>query len=197
MAKGRPCGRLVDMKFGHLTLVSSESRQSKNGTYKRYWKCLCDCGEIVERRDDYFQSCPNNNFSCGCKHSMKNNLGKTSISWKGYGDIPGMYFAGFKCKARRSNMEFTITIEEIWNLFLQQKRHCALTKLPIKFIHSERLKTLNSEETTASLDRIDSNKGYTIDNVQWVHKDVNRMKNSYTTERFLEICRLVSNLHPI
>lgn len=161
-----------------------------------YWSCTCVCGNILERRDDYLRK-NSNNFSCGCMHKGKLNNGASNKTWRGCGDISGMYFAGFRCKARTKNMEFTITIEEIWNLFLQQKRHCALTKLPIKFIHSERLKTLNSEETTASLDRIDSNKGYTIDNVQWVHKDVNRMKNSYTTERFLEICRLVSNLHPI
>ena len=41
---------------------------------------------------------------------------------------------------------------------------------------------------TASLDRIDSSLGYTIGNVQWVHKHVNVMKNIYPQNMFLFIC---------
>jgi len=45
---------------------------------------------------------------------------------------------------------------------------------------------------TASLDRIDSTKNYTIDNIQWVHKDVNKMKMDFSQEYFIEMCRLVT-----
>ncbi len=192
MHKGRPCGRKAGMKFGNLILISSESRMGENGKYKRYWQCRCVCGNTVERRDDYLKAHPANNFSCGCLHSMKTNLGEKSVFWEGCGDISGMYFAGLRCKAKTKNMEFTITIQEIWNLFEKQHRLCALTGLPISFEQSQRLKKKNGSETTASLDRIDSNKGYTIDNVQWIHKDVNKMKNAFTQDRFLEICRLVT-----
>lgn len=40
---------------------------------------------------------------------------------------------------------------------------------------------------TASLDRIDSTKGYVEENVQWVHKDVNFMKSNLTEQRFKEL----------
>ena len=46
---------------------------------------------------------------------------------------------------------------------------------------------------TASLDRIDSNKGYIKGNVQWVHKDVNTMKMDHTQEEFIKICTMVAN----
>ncbi len=186
MHKGRPCGRKAGMKFGLLTLLTSESRPAKNGT-RRFWQCKCDCGNLVERRDDYLKSFPDNNFSCGCNHSMKT-LGNRNINWAGHGDISGMYFAGVRCSARNRGIDFNITIEDAWEQFEAQNRECALTKLPLVIRQSIRMKT----EMTASLDRIDSSKGYTKDNIQWVHKDVNKMKNGYTEERFKEICRLVT-----
>ena len=45
---------------------------------------------------------------------------------------------------------------------------------------------------TASLDRIDSDGAYTIDNVQWIHKDINRMKSNLKQENFIEYCRLIA-----
>lgn len=68
----------------------------------------------------------------------------------------------------------------LWKLFQGQKGRCALSGLRISF-----------EEKTASLDRKDSSLGYLKTNVQWVHKDVNLMKNHFSDERFREICYLV------
>lgn len=45
---------------------------------------------------------------------------------------------------------------------------------------------------TASLDRIDSSKGYKIENIQWVHKDINQMKSALENNKFIELCELVS-----
>ena len=50
---------------------------------------------------------------------------------------------------------------------------------------------------TASLDRIDSNKGYTKDNVQFVHKDINWMKQDFEQNKFIEYCKKVANKHEI
>jgi len=47
--------------------------------------------------------------------------------------------------------------------------------------------------TTASLDRIDSTKSYHKDNIQWVHKRVNRMKMNYTMEEFVDWCKKVAH----
>ena len=42
-----------------------------------------------------------------------------------------------------------------------------------------------------SLDRIDSSKGYTKDNVQWLHKDVNNLKMDFDQKEFLEWCKKI------
>jgi hypothetical protein len=44
---------------------------------------------------------------------------------------------------------------------------------------------------TASLDRIDSSRGYTADNIQWVHKHVNLMKRSFNEEYFINTCKQI------
>ena len=51
---------------------------------------------------------------------------------------------------------------------------------------------LKIKECIGSLDRIDSLKGYAIDNVQWVHKDINKMKNIHSQPAFINICKLVA-----
>jgi hypothetical protein len=53
-------------------------------------------------------------------------------------------------------------------------------------------KRKESATTTASLDRIDSDKGYAEDNVQWVHKKINSMKQTMRDELFIEMCKRVA-----
>ena len=49
----------------------------------------------------------------------------------------------------------------------------------------------NRKDITASLDRIDSSKGYTIDNLQWIHKVVNIMKRNMSEAELVEWCKKV------
>lgn len=44
---------------------------------------------------------------------------------------------------------------------------------------------------TFSLDRIDNNKGYEEDNVQFLHKNINYMKWTHNQDDFIELCRKV------
>ena len=72
-------------------------------------------------------------------------------------------------------------------MFLKQDKKCALTGYPLHFGRNR-----NTPETNASLDRIDSSKGYKENNVQWVLKDINRMKWQYNTDYFVKLCKLVA-----
>lgn len=52
-------------------------------------------------------------------------------------------------------------------------------------------------DQTASLDRIDSNFGYTETNVQWVHKELNIMKWNLTDKSFVDWCeKILRNRRP-
>jgi hypothetical protein len=84
----------------------------------------------------------------------------------------------------------SIIINMCWNLFLKQNRKCALSGIEIAFPKAwgARSKT----QITASLDRVDSNKGYIIGNVQWVHKQINTMKMDMSDAEFINLCRMVT-----
>lgn len=45
---------------------------------------------------------------------------------------------------------------------------------------------------TASLDRIDSSKGYIEGNIQWVHKDINFMKQEMDENSFFCWCGIIA-----
>ena len=74
----------------------------------------------------------------------------------------------------------------MWQLFLQQNSRCALTGIDIKLSRNRK-----RQEQTASLDRIDPQKGYCKDNCQWVDKTVNLCKHTLTNDAFLRLCKTV------
>jgi hypothetical protein len=148
-----------------------------------HWYAKCRCGNTTILSTGNF----GRTLSCGCNRYP---IGNKHQSFKGYGEIPKCYWSNVLRGAKTRNLELNVTIEDIWDLFLKQNRKCALTNLEIGF--GSRHKTGKSD-STASLDRIDSTKGYTIDNIQWVHKDVNRMKQHFDEKYFIGLCNKVSN----
>lgn len=178
---------LVGQKFGKLLVLSRKRKLLPNGKYLYIATCKCDCGNIkdfVANHVKYGRS-----KSCGCdKSHYKNTSGEKNPCFTGYKEIRGKMWNNIKKRAKDKGIDVSVTLQEIWELYEKQDRKCALTGLPICF-------DKNNGETTASLDRIDSSGGYTIDNIQWVHKDVNKMKNAYDIEYFIKMCKLVSSLH--
>jgi hypothetical protein len=111
---------------------------------------------------------------------------RTENCHRGYvGNIRVSWFKKTQLGAGLRNINFDLSIEQIDSMFIQQDFRCALSGLPIGFSEIGAVHTV-------SIDRIDSFIGYTIDNVQLLHKDVNMMKQIYSQERFIEICLLVA-----
>ena len=129
--------------------------------------------------------------SRGCLEcDQKKRSGNGNHTWRGFGEVPGSFTQRFKRKCKEKEWVWEVTAENIHNIFINQNKKCALTGLEISF------ENLNEEKfgysCTASLDRIDSKKGYTLDNIQVVHKDINIMKNQYPQEYFIQMCKLVA-----
>ena len=102
-----------------------------------------------------------------------------------YEDIRLSWFNKFKSGAEVRNLAFNLTPEYLWELFKEQDYQCALTGWPIGWAQVGSIHT-------ASIDRIDSDKGYIVGNVQLVHKDVNMAKQQYSQEYFIELCTAVA-----
>lgn len=180
--KSTKCMKCAGHEFvdltGHKNKKITVLKQCRNNN-RLVWQCQCDCGKIF-----YLNSTHVKQHSGGCK--------RCSGGWKGCGEISKRYFSSVRGGAESRNLEFNVTIEEIWQLFLQQDRKCAYSKLDLCFVYSY---NTDCVKQTASLDRIDSSKGYMIDNVQWVHKDINKMKWSFSHEIFIDYCkRVVDNV---
>ena len=156
--------------FDQLTVTSFEYE----GPH-RMALCDCSCGGKARRRARLLRHIRTNN--CGCAPRG---------AWTGVGLLSTTSFNRIKRGAQIRNIPFLLDATYLWDLFLKQSKKCALTGIPIVITHSTRKKD------TASLDRIDSTKGYTPENVQWVHKDINKMKHNLTQQRFLELCQKVA-----
>jgi hypothetical protein len=181
----------INDKFGRLTVLREAPpafcvRKKENGRTSKHrikqWLCLCDCGNEKAVAQCHLLRKKHQTFSCGCARK-----GPKSVIWRGYKEISGHLWGSTKTNAKKRNLDFTITIEEMWDLFIKQGKICALSGLPLKFDTST-----NSKDGNASIDRIDSNKGYIIDNVQWVDKRINEMKWNLGEEEFIEFCHLVA-----
>lgn len=180
--------RLIDLTnktFNDLTVI----RKTSSTRYGRVtWECLCICGNKVNITSQHLTRKKNPVKSCGC--AKNRNSGKNHKDWTGYKEFSGSFWSRIKSGARkdlRPHLEFDIDLEYVYDLFKTQDGKCKYSKLPLTIPRK-----WDDKSYTASLDRIDSGKGYVKGNVQWVHKDVNKMKNSYSEEYFLEMCKLIT-----
>lgn len=173
---------LSTQKFDEWTVlerVASDSVSQKKKD-QRFWKCRCSCGHIANMTTAQLKNAKRPNKMCRSCAVKKKLSGAASARYTGFGDLPGRRWRQILKHAQKRNLVVTITIEDCWNLFLSQNAKCALSGLAIGFG--------NKATSTASLDRIDSKKPYDIGNVQWVHKDVQRIKIDLPQARFVRLC---------
>lgn len=158
-------------KVGKLTLVEYMRVDGRPG-----WRCLCDCGNEKLIKQIYLRTTK----SCGCMVRVKGDMNQ---NWTGCGDVSGQIVSRYRGSARSRNIAFHLDEKDMWEQFMKQDRRCAFTGL---------LLTLSARSSgTASLDRIDSSKGYVVDNIQWVHKWLNTMKNDLRESDMFGIMKAV------
>lgn len=156
-----------------------------NGKLCVYCKCL-KCNQTVT-----YVQCEKilTNSTKQCKLCHLKDINPSGEFFEPYKGIIGTVFNNIKKGAKERGIEFEITIEDIGDLFEKQKNKCALSGIEL-FLKKDYLDIT----ATASLDRIDSGKGYTVDNIQWVHKDINFMKRHFEETYFLDLCnKIVEN----
>lgn len=167
---------------GHLKIIKLDTLRPKSNKRRAFWLCECECGNIRSVASSHLQS--GHTTSCGCKKHLKQDK---NPKWKGFGDISGTRWDAIKHCAKMRSIKFEITIQYAWKMFQKQNGKCVLSGRELIF--NSKSKTFNGN---ASLDRIDSSKGYIKNNVQWVDKDINIMKQAYSDEFFINVCNEVS-----
>jgi len=180
-------------RIGILTILDAYlGPRTKDTTHTVYWyKCKCDCGNIVTRNHYSFSAVlkhPTFKAVCSKQCPLKKYLPR-----KVYGDISLYAIRQLRNGAKKRGIEFNVSLEYLNDLYLKQDKRCAISGEEITFDLNNKVKDRN---ITASLDRIDNDKGYIEGNVQWIHKEVNRMKQDFGQVHFLEMCELVANHNP-
>lgn len=189
-SKSCGCNRTPNIKnqrFGKLIVLEKTKRTDKR--HNVYWQCECDCGNVVETTTTNLTM--RSTKSCGCLRKQNNYSRRNK---KLPGDLVSQVWYRILSHAKVRKIKFDITPEYAWELFEKQNKKCALSG--IKLYLGNNLET-KFGKTTASLDRIDSSKEYCIGNVQWVHKDINRMKSNIEEKKFIEYCTMVSKKYAL
>lgn len=141
------------------------------------------CG--IEQHVNQFNRCKTatNGLTSNCKNCSKNNIKKWLES-----NIKNFIKKAFlsckhNCAKRNKDLEFNITEQDILDLYYKQGGKCALSGEKLTFIANLSDRQIN--EYNISIDRKDSSKGYTNDNIQLVGAIVNIMKNDIDEKDFL------------
>lgn len=174
------------LKFKKLTIIEI-CGSYKNGTL--LWMCKCECGEFVKRTTPQLKSGERGQcLKCYKKNTrIIKDSGKFESPWRGIGDISGNFISGIRCGAKHRNIKFDLKSQDLWDLFEKQEKKCFYSGLDLHF---------DTHKEISSLDRIDSSDHYHIDNVVWCHKDINKIKASFSVDEFLSWCEKITNFEP-
>jgi hypothetical protein len=168
-------------------------------------KCSCDnCGVIFEKPLSELnrnKKLGRMNFctrSCVGKNNIKNfpdrenNYDISKHSSNNRDEFTG--FRDFLRRIKRRNYEYDVDLEylkKVWD----SCNVCVYSGVKLTLpTHIQN----NNPLVTASIDRIDSTKGYVKGNIQYISITANHAKNSMSHEQMLEFCELImENKKPI
>jgi hypothetical protein len=167
----------IGERFGKWVVAGIGRRTAK----RSYLVCVCACGAKKEiLRENLFAG-----VSTGCR-KCSGRVGANNPAWRGYGTIPQHYY-GIMCRsAAVRGLSVSVSIEDIHALWNANGGKCALSGVPIEIGNRK------DGCITASIDRIEPSKGYEAGNLQFVHKDVNLMKNKFSETYFVAMCKKIA-----
>jgi len=174
---------LTGKRFGRL-IVIERSGSDKRGN--SMWLCKCDCGTEKVIRGEKLNS--GQTKSCGCL--MRELIGRKLPF--GIANMRAKIRA-YKKRAKARGLKYNLTEEQFAEITQKNCYYCGAKPNNI----SKDSKSYG-EYIYNGIDRIDSNKGYTIDNVVPCCKICNIAKGVLTMQEFREwVIRIYNNLKKI
>lgn len=181
-------------KFGYAN-ECKECRQKhrKKLNYPRIKEGIKLCNNCgIQQNIDKFNSDSKNSdgLRSTCKTCMINCVNKYGSTFDGFIKL---LYKDLKHNAKNRNINVNITVEDIKKQFDIQVGLCALTKFKMTWTKFP----INSpshinNKFNISVDRIDSKKSYTINNIQLVCAIANIIKYNLSQNKLVEICKKIS-----
>ena len=157
----------------------------KQGLYANGKRTCFSCKGLFEITDFFKSTNTSDGLHSWCKQCCKKGTDKSRE--KLYSTIEGrakVFLQNARKAAIKRGNEFEIDIPDIVEIWKYQKQICA---------YSGREMTLKSAKSNSvSIERIDSNIGYTKKNTILVCWAINRMKSDFSFDEFFELCKSVT-----
>jgi hypothetical protein len=106
----------------------------------------------------------------------------------GCGDLQKFLTVKINQSLKRTHITNTLTLEDLLKLYNEQEGRCFYTNRPMVLA--------KNDIYSLSIDRVNSSKGYHLDNIHLCCSIINYMKQEYPLDLFLTLCKEVSTLHP-
>lgn len=170
---------LIGQRFNRLVILSLHRQDRK---HRKYFLCRCDCG--AEKVILGSQMSSENTRSCGC---LNMEVRKSTRLPNNHGEITAIIL-GYKRHANRRNFNFSLTREQVIEIIKMNCHYCGSD--PVN--HKVTKNSINGLKYNG-IDRTDSTKDYTIDNVVPCCGFCNKAKNNKPVCEFLEWAIKVAN----
>ena len=171
---------ITGQRFGRLVVLEKSEKPEHYKNTGSWWKCKCDCGTIknIPRSQLIREDC----ISCGCYNREKTAImgKKNAFSDSSKSSFNALY-QKYKASAKKKNLCFSIKKEDFLSLTKENCFYCGINP------HAVITNTgCAGEYIYIGLDRIDSSKGYTRENIVPCCKNCNYAKRTMTQEEFKE-----------
>jgi len=164
---------LTGRTFGNLKVVE---RSGSNARGSAMWLCQCSCGN--SHRVVGLLLARGSVKSCGCRRKHSFGLATKMHVLRNY-----------QHSAERRGLEFVLTPGQFFKLTQLPCHYCG--KPPGKSVTASQPKLKNGDFLYNGLDRVDSRKGYTIENTVPCCTTCNYAKGTATAEEFTSWVKLV------
>nr|QBK88574.1 MAG: uncharacterized protein LCMiAC01_02510 [Mimivirus LCMiAC01] len=176
-------------KCRHIKRTKLNYARIKNTT-----KICSICGDEQNVDEFHTDKYAKDGLQSECKSCRKKISHKWASSLNGNITILYKDLVNNAKKKRTKNINVNITKQDIYNLYNKQNGRCAISGY--KMTHNGRLRKKQKGHIinyyNISVDRIDSNKDYVIDNIQLVCAFVNRAKMDLADNDFIKLCHDIS-----
>jgi len=181
---------LTGLRFGRLFVISYEGRiptkMDKNHKTLAVWKCKCDCGKLIIKTGRALLH--DKTKSCGCLQREIGSInGRKRIKPQTF---LLRYYNIYKYVAKNKHIFWKLTLKDFGKLV---SKNCYLCGQKPEKKSLCRSKYYKENILFNGIDRIDSSKGYTLDNCKSCCSLCNKLKRDMSLQDFIKQINKIKN----